>query len=98
MLEIFIQMFLGWPAMILSLVFAFAGILFKKPGISSVGAVLLVGPAWYLSHYSLIYAIMPLLLFGSAYATSKNMSARAVLLLVPVLVAITVIGIVVLTQ
>jgi hypothetical protein len=98
MFEIFLIQFLGWPAMILSLVFAFAGILFKSSGISSLGAILLLGPAWYLSHYSIIFMVMPLLLFSAAYAVSKRMVSRAVLLIVPVFAAIAGLGLVVLTQ
>jgi hypothetical protein len=98
MFEILIQMFLGWPAMILSLVFAVVGIVLKRSDLSSAGAVLLLPPAWYLSHYSLAFAILPLLLFGSAYAVFKNMTVRAILLIVPVLIAIAGLGIFVLTQ
>jgi peptidoglycan/LPS O-acetylase OafA/YrhL len=98
MFEILIPMFLGWPAMIVSLALAFVGVLSKKPEFSTAGGILLLPPAWYLSHYSLIYAILPMLIFGSAYAVSKGKTTRAFILVAPVLVAIGGLGIVVLTQ
>jgi hypothetical protein len=98
MFEILIQIFLGWPAMILSLIFAFAGILLKKSKLATVGAVLLLLPGWYLSHYTLIFAILPLLLFGAAHAVSKGKMVHAILLVIPVVIGIIGLGIVVLSQ
>jgi len=98
MFEILIQMFLGWPAMIVSLGLALVGILSKKWEFSTAGGILLLPPAWYLSHYSLIAFILPFLIFGSAYAVSKGKTARAFILVVPVLITIGGLGFVVLTQ
>lgn len=98
MFDILIPMFFGWPAIIVSLGLALVGILSQKWEYSTAGAIFLLPPAWYLSHYSLIYVILPLLIFGSAYAVSKGKPTRAFILVVPVLVAIGGLGIVVLTQ
>jgi len=98
MFEIMVQLFLGWPAMLVSLALTIAGIAFKKWEFVCAAAILLLPPAWYLSHYSLIYAILPLLLFGAAYAVSRDKVTRAAILTVPVFIAIVGLGIVVLTQ
>ena len=98
MFEFLLQVFLGWPAMILSLGFALTGALFKKPNLLSAGAILLVPPAWYLGHYSIIFLTLPFFLIGSAYSISKGKTARAFLLIVPVFIAIAGLGVVVLSQ
>ena len=63
-----------------------------------VGGVLFLPPAWYLSHYSTVFWLLPILLFGSTYAISRDMVRLAFLLMIPVLVAIAALGIVVLSQ
>jgi hypothetical protein len=98
MYEMFLQMFFGWPAMILSLVFAICGVIFKRTALSVVAALLFLLPGWYLSHYSLLFALVPLCIFGSAYASQKNRYALASLLIVPQLVFLIALAIVVLTQ
>ena len=98
MFEILIQMFLGWPAILLSLGLALAGILSKKSLVSLPGGIFFLPPAWYLSHYSVVFMVLPLLLFGSAYALSRNRIAGAVLFIIPVFIAMAGLGIVVLTQ
>jgi hypothetical protein len=98
MAEILVQTFLGWPAIIASLLLAFAGIFLKKWELSFAGAMLFLPPGWYLSHYSLVFAILPMLLFGAIYAVRKGQSARAILFVIPVLAAMVALGIVVLMQ
>jgi len=98
MSEMLIQIFLGWPAILFSLGLAIAGILSKKPVTSSMGGVLFLPPAWYLSHYSVVFWLLPILLFGSAYAISRDKVRLAFLLMIPILVATAGLGIVVLSQ
>src|SRR6266508_6522080 len=98
MSEMLIQIFLGWPAILFSQGLAIAGVLSKKPVTSFMGGVLFLPPAWYLSHYSVVFWLLPILLFGSAYTISKDKVRLAFLLMIPVLVATTGLGIVVLSQ
>lgn len=98
MVENLIQIFFGWPAMILSLMFAIAGILLKQTALSVIGAILFVLPGWYLSHYSVWFAVAPICLFGSAYAIWKNKSALASWLVAPQVILMVAIAIVVLSQ
>jgi hypothetical protein len=96
--ETFLQVFFGWPAMILSFMFAVAGILVKRTALSAIGAVLFLLPGWYLSHYSLWFALIPLCIFASAYAVRRNRYALASGLIVPQLIVLIVLAVVVLTQ
>jgi len=98
MLDFLIPMLFGWPMISLSLGFTFAGILLKRRVFSLVGAVLFLPPAWYLSLYSAFSLTLPLLLFSSTYAVSKEKFALAFLLIVPVLIVTGWLGILVLTQ
>ena len=77
---------------------AVAGILSRKPVTSLMGGMLFLPPAWYLSHYSVVFWLLPILLFGSAYAISRDKVRLAFLLMIPVWVAIAALGIVVLSQ
>jgi len=98
MIDFIIPMIFGWPMIILSLGFAFAGILFKKPTLSIVGGVLFLPPAWYLSLYFSLSIILPAFIFGSSYAISKNKMGLALLLIAPVLIATGWLGFLVLIQ
>ena len=98
MYETFIQVIFGWPAMIVSLLFAIAGILLKRVSLSVMGAILFLLPGWYLSHYSLVFAVATICLFGSAYAIQKHKSALAAWLVTPQLITLIALAIVVLNQ
>jgi hypothetical protein len=96
--ETLIQIFLGWPAILFSLGLAIAGILSKRTVSSLMSGVLMLPPAWYLSHYSAMFWFLPVLLFGSAYAISRDKVEYGILLIIPVLVATAGLGAVVLSQ
>ncbi len=98
MVETFIQMLFGWHAMLLSLAFAIAGVLFKRTALSIVGAILFLLPGLYLSSYSLWFALVPFFIFGSAYAGWKRRYSLASWLIVPQLIVISALAIYVLTQ
>ena len=98
MLDFLIPMFFGWPMIIISLGFAFAGIMLKRRALSLIGAVLFLPPTWYLGLYFAFSLILPLFLFGSAYAVSNGKSALAFLLIVPVLIAAGWLAFLILTQ
>ena len=98
MSDMLIQIFLGWPAILFSLGLAIAGLVSKKPVTSLMAAVLFLPPGWYLSHYSVIFWLLPILLFCSCYAISRNKVRLAFLLMIPVWVATAGLGIVVLSQ
>ena len=98
MYETFLQLFFGWPAMILSLGFAVAGVFWKRTELSVIGAILFVLPGWYLSNYSLFFALIPICIFGSAYAVQNNRYDLASWLIVPQVIVLIALAIVVLSQ
>lgn len=98
MYDLLLQTFLGWPAMIVSLLFALAGILLKKPGLSLVSAALFLAPAWHLSHYSIVLGSLPFFLLLSAQAIARNKVLYAFLSIIPVLLVMGTLGYVVLNQ
>jgi hypothetical protein len=91
-------MFLGWPAMIVSLGLAFAGILFKRTNLSLMSAVFFLAPAWYLSHYFILLGSLPFFLLLSAQAISRDKTLLALVCIVPILLVMGTLGYVVLTQ
>lgn len=98
MLEFLIQTFVGWPAMILSLGLALAGILFKKPSLAVISAILFLAPAWYLSNYSIFLGSLPFFILLSAQAISRNKILLAALAILPVLLVMGALGYVVINQ
>lgn len=84
--------------MILSVLFALAGILGKKPGMSLISAILFLAPAWYLSHYSAVLGSLPFFLLLSAQAISKKRIFLAFVSVLPVLLVMGILGYVVLNQ
>ena len=98
MFDLFIQTFLGWPAMIAGLGLALGGILLKKPFLSLISAAIFLAPAWYLSHYSILLGSPPFFLLLSARAISRNKILYAFLSITPVLLVMGILGYVVLNQ
>jgi hypothetical protein len=98
MYETLIQTLFGWPAMILSLAFAIAGIVWRRTALFVIAAVLFVLPGWYLSHYSLLFALVPVCIFASAYANREHKYTLASWLIVPQVIALIALAIVVLNQ
>ncbi len=98
MFDVLVPMLFGWPAIILSLGCSIAGLWVRKPALLATGAALFLLPAWYLSHYSMVFASLPLFLLASAYSVSKNKTIQALLLFSPVLISTGWLGFIVLTQ
>jgi hypothetical protein len=98
MVELLIQTFLGWPAMILSLGLALAGIVLKRSSLSLISALFFVAPAWYLSNYSIFLGSLPFFLLLSAQAISRNKILLAALAILPVLLVMGALGYVVINQ
>ena len=98
MFDVLVPMLFGWPAMILSLGCSIAGLWMRRPALLAAGAALFLLPAWYLSHYSIVFASLPLFLLASAYSVSRNKTIQALLLFSPVLISTGWLGFIVLTQ
>ncbi len=101
MSDILVQMIFGWPAIITSLALSAAGILWRKPGLLIIGAVVSVPFAWYLSGYPVIRSaaiLIPLTVSGSAYAVHRKKDGIAWLLLAPFMLVAGILAYTVLTQ
>jgi hypothetical protein len=95
------QIVFGWPAIITSLVLCIAGLIAKRPMLVVLGAVFFIAPGLYLSASPAVRwfgLLLPLCLFGSAYALRQKKPWIAWLLLLPALIASAWLAILVLTQ
>ena len=89
----------GWPAIIASILLAFAGLLMKKANVLAIAGLVFLPFTYYLSnglHNPLV--VMPFLLFASAFATSRGKTGVAWLLLTPLVIVVLWLAFVVLTQ
>ncbi len=77
----------GWPAVVVSVVLAAAGIVFRKPALLVVSAVLAAPFSYYLSGaeswVALAGAAIPITLVAGAYAVKRRLSWVAWCLLAP---------------
>lgn len=98
MYDSLMQILFGWPAIILSLILSITGLWIRTPAPLVIATLLVLLPAWYLSHYTIIFASLPLFLLAAAYSISRNKAMRAILLFTPVLISIGLLAVFVLTQ
>ena len=97
----FAQIVFGWPSIITSLVLSVAGLLAKRPLLVALGGVFFLGPALYLGGYPAIGwfgLLLPVGLFGAAFALRQKKPWIAWLLVLPALIASVWLAILVLTQ
>ncbi len=101
MSDILVQIIFGWPAVIISLALSAAGILWRKPVMLVIGAVICVPFAWYLSGYPAIRSaanLLPLLTGSAAYAIHKDKTNLAWLLHSPFILVSAGLAYIVITQ
>ncbi len=91
----------GWPAMLLSLLMAGIGLVWKRWPWLLASTVLVIPPAWLFSGYPSIRwsaFFLPILLLASAIAVRARKYSLAWLLVFPVVAAMTWLAILVLLQ
>jgi len=101
MSDILVQIIFGWPAIITSLALSAAGILWRKPVMLVIGAVICAPFAWYLSGYPAIRSaaiLLPFLTGSAAYAIDKDKTNLAWLLLSPFILISAGLAYIVITQ
>ena len=82
--EILIQFTFGLPAILLALLLSLAGLIAKKPLLLVLGGLFSIGPAYYLGGgLRLPVLIVPVLLFGAAFAVYKKKTRWLWLVLIP---------------
>ncbi|HYG57260.1 MAG TPA: hypothetical protein VD902_04265 [Symbiobacteriaceae bacterium] len=80
--------FMGWPAILTSLLASAVGIGLKRPGFLVLGAVLSLGFAWYLTAWpNVVFDVvgysLPLTHLAGALAVNRKMRWLAAILLIP---------------
>jgi hypothetical protein len=99
MSEILVQIIFGWPAIITSILLSIAGVWFKKPGLLIASGVVCLPFTYYVSNGFRTPALfLPVFLFGSAFAVSRQKNLIAWLLIVPIVVIAVFLAYAVLTQ
>jgi hypothetical protein len=100
MLATLAQIFMGWPAIIGTVMLCVVGLMRRQPALLVLGALLVLPFAWYLSMTPLFRTIgftVPLFLLGAAYLLKHGRRGMAELVLLPfgclvVWLAVTVVG------
>jgi len=102
MQDIFIQVTLGWPAIILSLLLAFGGLFFKKWKLLALGGlVALPFSIFYMGGYLnsyLIGAALTLGHFAAAFSVAKKKMVIAWVLMLPFTALVVLLAYAVLSQ
>jgi hypothetical protein len=80
--------FLGWPAIIGSLLLTLIGLAVRKPVVVAIGAALLLPFSFFLTRTFFPAIILPLFQFGAAFALWRGRTRLAWLLLTPLVLAI----------
>jgi hypothetical protein len=86
MLDIFLIILVGWPAIITTVILAVLGLLKNDYRFLVAAAILAFPFSWYLSGFPLVRTfifLLPLLPFGAAYALRRGHEMIAWLLAIP---------------
>jgi hypothetical protein len=86
-----IQILFGWPAIIVCILLSAAGVWWKKPGLLITSGILCLPFTYYLSGMHILPGLLlPVCLFGAAYAIKRRWNIAAWLLITPlVLIAVS---------
>lgn len=95
------QVVLGWPAILAAAAAGLCGIVRRQPGWLYAGAVLILGPSWYLGatpRFGEGAFLVPLLFVGAGVAVRRGRRWAALSLLVPFFALVVWLAWTVLTQ
>lgn len=84
--EVLVQIVFGWPFIALSLFVSVIGIIFDRPGLVLLGALLIVPFSYYLNgtpNFSGVALLLPLFQAGSAWAVKEESETWSWILLAP---------------
>jgi hypothetical protein len=91
MINIVISLFLGWPAILATIILSLIG-LFRSDYRFLVAAAILAFPySWFLSGFPAVHSfafLLPLFIFGSAFAINRDHEMIAWLIALPFFLAI----------
>jgi hypothetical protein len=86
MISFIVALFLGWPAILVTLVLSVIGLLRGNPRFLVAAAIIAVPFSWALSGFPLVKTpvfLLPLLLFGAGYCLYRGSEMLAWLLVIP---------------
>jgi hypothetical protein len=91
MLDFFLILLVGWPAILVTIILAIIGLLRSDYRFLVAAAILAVPFSWFLSGFPLIRSpafLLPLLLFSSGFAMNRGHEMTAWLLAIPYFLSI----------
>lgn len=91
MLNIFLSIFLGWPAILVTLILASIGLWRSDYRFLVAGAILAFPFSWFLSGFPVVHSpvfLMPLILFASGFAMYRKREMIAWVIAVPYFLSI----------
>ena len=91
MLDFLLILLVGWPAILVTIILAFIGLVRNDYRYLVAAAVLAFPFSWYLSGFPVVRSpvfLLPVLLFASAYAMFRTREMLAWLLAIPFFLAI----------
>ncbi len=91
MIDFLVASFFGWPAVVVTLILAIAGLLRNDSRFLVAAAILALPFSWFLSGFPIIRSpafLLPLLLFASGYCLYRDQQMLAWLLVVPYFMSI----------
>ena len=86
-----LSLFVGWPAIVVTVVLAVMGLTKENYRLLVIAALVAVPFSWYLSGFPIIRSpifLLPLLVFGSGYFMSRGREMLAWLLAIPYFLSI----------
>jgi len=99
MTEILVRAVFGWPAIITSILLSIAGVWLKKPVLLVTAGIVCIPFTYYVSNgFRTPALVLPLFLFGSAYAVRRQQNRIAWLCITPIIILAVWLAYVVLTQ
>jgi hypothetical protein len=97
--DILVQIIFGWPAIITSILLSVAGAWLKKPVLLVVAGVVCMPFTYYASNgFRTPALLLPVFLFGSAFAVRRQKALIGWLLIAPIVVVAVALAYAVLTQ
>jgi hypothetical protein len=99
LVDTFVQIIFGWPAIIATIILSTAGLILRKPVLLVIAGFVCMPFTYYASNgFQNPLIVLPLLEFASAYAVTRNRKIAALLLIAPFFIVSALLAYAVLTQ
>ena len=99
LVDAFVQIIFGWPAIIATILLSVTGLALKKPVLLVIAGLVCVPFTYYASNgFRNPLIVLPLLEFASAYTVTRQKMVAAIVLIAPFVIVSALIAYAVLTQ